>query len=75
MGQVLHKCAKTTEKVRYEIQNSKESIKKLAIKFNIQSVPVTIFIGKDGKEKGRIEGNFEWHDDVIRKIVIREMKK
>jgi transposase-like protein len=35
MGQVLHKRAKTTEAVRREIQNSKESLKKLAKKYSI----------------------------------------
>jgi hypothetical protein len=35
MGQVLHKCAKTTEAMRREIQNSKESLKKLAKKYSI----------------------------------------
>jgi transposase-like protein len=35
MGQVLHKCAKTTFKVRKEIQDSKESIKALSKKYNI----------------------------------------
>jgi transposase InsO family protein len=35
MGQVLHGCAKTTEAVRREIQNSKESIMKLAKKYSV----------------------------------------
>jgi transposase-like protein len=30
MGQVLHGCARTTEAVRREIQNSKESVKALS---------------------------------------------
>ena len=30
MGQVLHGCARTTEAVRREIQNSKESVKELS---------------------------------------------
>jgi hypothetical protein len=33
MGQVLHGCAKTTKTVRKEIQNSKESLKKLSKNF------------------------------------------
>ena len=35
MGQVLHGSARTTPAVRREIQNSKESIVKLAKRFNI----------------------------------------
>jgi transposase-like protein len=35
MGQFLHGCAKTTEAVRRDIQNSKESLKKLARKYSI----------------------------------------
>jgi hypothetical protein len=35
MGQVLHSCTKTTEAVRLEIQNSKESIKVLANRYSI----------------------------------------
>lgn len=33
MGEVLHGCAKTTEAVRRAIQNSKESIAKLAERY------------------------------------------
>jgi hypothetical protein len=33
MGRVVHECAKTTEAVRREIQNSKESLKKLSRNF------------------------------------------
>ncbi|MDR1334710.1 MAG: IS481 family transposase, partial [Holosporaceae bacterium] len=35
MGQVLHGCARTTEAVRREIQNSKESIKTLSNRYSI----------------------------------------
>lgn len=35
MGQFLHKCAKTTHVTRKEIQKSKESIAKLAEKYNL----------------------------------------
>jgi hypothetical protein len=35
MEQVLHGCAKTTEAVRREIQNSKESLKKLSKKYSV----------------------------------------
>lgn len=35
MGQLLHKCAKTTFRIREEIQNSKESIAKLAKSYSI----------------------------------------
>jgi hypothetical protein len=40
MGQVLHGCAKTTEAVRLEIQNSKESIKVLVAMYSIS--PTTV---------------------------------
>ena len=30
MGQILHGCARTTEAVRWEIQNNKESVKALS---------------------------------------------
>ncbi len=35
MGQILHKRARTTQEVRYEIQNSKEGASSLARKFNV----------------------------------------
>ena len=35
MGQVLHRCAKTTEAVRIAIKNSQESLKVLAQKYAI----------------------------------------
>ncbi len=35
MGQILHKCARTTEIIRAEIQNSKEGVSKLARKFGV----------------------------------------
>ncbi|GHU19859.1 hypothetical protein FACS189472_10260 [Alphaproteobacteria bacterium] len=35
MGQILHRSARTTEAVRLEIQQSTESIAKLAAKYNI----------------------------------------
>ncbi|MHA1558643.1 MAG: TlpA family protein disulfide reductase [Alphaproteobacteria bacterium] len=81
IGVVLDKT--TIENVREFYQKEKikdlptvvDNVKDLAIRFKVQSVPMTIFIGKDGKEKGRIEGNFEWQDNVTRKIVTREMKK
>lgn len=40
MGQILHGCAKTTEAVRRAIQNSKESITKLAEHYSLN--PKTI---------------------------------
>ena len=40
MGQVLHANARTTEAIRREIRNSKESIIKAAVKFNVN--PKTI---------------------------------
>ncbi|OAJ33278.1 hypothetical protein A0O36_02530 [Piscirickettsiaceae bacterium NZ-RLO1] len=35
MGQVLHGCARTTKAVREAIQNSQESLKKLAVRYNL----------------------------------------
>jgi hypothetical protein len=35
MGHVVHECAKTTEAVRRETQNSKESLKKLSKKYSV----------------------------------------
>ena len=35
MGQILHKCARTTEAIRKRIQNSKEDIMSLAKKYGI----------------------------------------
>ena len=35
MGQLLHKCARTTEKTRREIQLSKENIATLARRFGL----------------------------------------
>lgn len=35
MGQILHKCATTTQRIRSEIQESKESVSVLAKKFGI----------------------------------------
>jgi hypothetical protein len=40
MGQVLHSCAKITEAVRREIQNSKESIKVLVAMYSISPTAV-----------------------------------
>ena len=40
MGQILHKCATTTQRIRKEIQNSKESWIKLSKKYNVN--PKTI---------------------------------
>ncbi len=35
MGQILHKCAKTTFSIRKEIQNSQKSLKALSEKYSI----------------------------------------
>ena len=40
MGQILHKCARTTEVIRKEIRSSEESINFLAKKYNIS--PTTV---------------------------------
>ena len=40
MGQILHKRARTTQEIRHEIQNSKESISSLARKFNISRATI-----------------------------------
>jgi hypothetical protein len=49
MGQILHKCAKTTHIIRKEIQDSKESIAKLAKKYNLN--PKTIVKWRKRKEE------------------------
>jgi transposase-like protein len=50
MGQILHKCAKTTHCIRKEIQESKESIAKLAKKYNLN--PKTIQKWRKRTEEG-----------------------
>ena len=47
MGQILHKCARTTEAIRKEIQNSKESIMSLAEKYGINHKTVTKWRKRD----------------------------
>lgn len=47
MGQILHKRARTTQEIRYEIQNSKESISSLAKKFNISRVTIYKWKSRD----------------------------
>lgn len=54
MGQILHANARTTEAIRREIRNSKESVEKAAIRFNVN--PKTIING----EKERIQKTFLW---------------
>jgi transposase-like protein len=49
MGQILHKCAKTTHVIRKEIQESKESIAKLAKKYNLN--PKTIIKWRKRKDE------------------------
>ena len=49
MGQILHRSARTTEAVRREIQNSKESIAKMAERYNLN--PKTV---RKWKFAGRI---------------------
>ena len=41
MGQVLHGCARTTEAVRREIQNSKESVKALSERLGLNCKTVS----------------------------------
>jgi uncharacterized protein YjcR len=40
MGQILHSCARTTEAMRREIQNSKENITALSERYSVN--PKTI---------------------------------
>lgn len=48
MGQILHKCATTTHRIRAEIQKSKETISILAKKYNVN--PKTIIRWKHRKD-------------------------
>ena len=47
MGKPLHKCARTTEAIRKEIQESKESIMSLAKKYGINHKTVTKWRKRD----------------------------
>ncbi len=47
MGQVLHGCARTTEAVRREIQNSKASLIKLAAQYGINPKTVAKWRQRD----------------------------
>jgi transposase len=50
MGHILHGCARTTAAVRRDIQESKESIAKIAERFNIN--PKTVVKWRSRKEEG-----------------------
>ena len=50
MGQILHARAKTTHRIREEIQNSQESIRKLASKHNINFKTVLKWKNRDSVE-------------------------
>jgi hypothetical protein len=43
MGQILHKCATTTQRIRSEMQQSKEKAAVLAKKFGVNIKTVDIF--------------------------------
>ena len=47
MGQILHGCARTTEAVRREIQNSKESMKALAERLELNYKTVSKWKSRD----------------------------
>ena len=47
MGQLLHKCARTTQNIRRDIQNSQESIKTLASKYSINPKTVAKWKNRD----------------------------
>jgi hypothetical protein len=47
MGQVLHSCAKTTEAVCREIQNSKESLMRIAKRDYVTSMSDVAIHGRD----------------------------
>jgi transposase InsO family protein len=53
MGNILHGNAKTTPRVREEIQNSKESIAKLAKKYNLNPKTVQKWKNADGTHDGK----------------------
>jgi AraC-like DNA-binding protein len=47
MGQILHGCARTTEAVRREIQNSKESVKALSERLGLNYKTVLKWKSRD----------------------------
>ena len=47
MGQILHGCARTTEAVRREIQNSKESVKELSERLGLNYKTVLKWKSRD----------------------------
>ena len=47
MGHILHGCARTTEAVRREIQNSKESVKALSERFGLNYKMVSKWKNRD----------------------------
>ena len=49
MGQLLHACARTTEKVRRDIQNSQESLIKLSKRYGINPKTVAKWRSRKGK--------------------------
>ena len=49
MGQLLHACARTTEKVRRDIQNSEESLIKLSKRYGINPKTVAKWRSRKGE--------------------------
>ena len=49
MGQLLHACARTTEKVRRDIQNSEESLSKLSKRYGINPKTVARWRSRKGE--------------------------
>ena len=49
MGQLLHACARTTEKVRRDIQNSEESLSKLSKRYGINPKTVAKWRSRKGE--------------------------
>jgi transposase-like protein len=68
MGQILHKCATTTQRIRKEIQNSTESWAKLAKKYNVN--PKTI-----GKWKHRSDTEDAKMGRVRKSTVLTELEE
>lgn len=78
MGQILHGTAKTTHKIRKEIQASKGSIKKLTEKYNINVKTVRKCKNRNFVEDlkcGRKKGQGSVLEGIAEQIVVEVRKE